>query len=195
MGDRPQWESRYRERPEDAVRPPSQFLVEQCPHLPCGRALDVASGDGRHALYLARRGWVVDAIDFAYAGLARLLAIARRDRLPVAALQADLESFPLPRAHYDVIVNVRYLQRSLVEVLKRALRPGGMIVFETFLRDQQQLGHPRNPAFLLERGELAERFNDFEILVCHEGRCETESGPAFLAHLLARRPSTVRTVD
>ncbi len=55
-------------------------------------------------------------------------------------------------------------------------------------RDQQQFGHPRNPAFLLERGELADRFGDFEILSYDEGRCETESGPAFLARMLARRP-------
>lgn len=195
MGNRRQWESRYRERSDDGVRPPSQFLVEQCRQLPRGRALDVATGDGRHALYLARRGWAVDAIDFAYAGLACLVGIARRDRLPVTALQADLEVFPLPRDHYDAIVNVRYLQRSLTEALKCALRPGGMIVFETFLRDQQRLGHPKNPAFLLERGELADRFRDFEMLAYREGRCETESGPAFLVQMLARRPAAPPAVD
>jgi SAM-dependent methyltransferase len=116
MDGRPQWESRYRARPADGGRPPSLFVVEQCRQLPPGRALDVASGDGRHALYLARRGWAVDAVDFAHAGLARLLAVARR-------------------------------------------------------------------------------FRDFEILAYHEGRSETESGPAFLAQLLARRPASPPTVD
>ena len=186
MTGRNDWESRYRER-DDAIRPPSRFLVEQLPRLPRGRALDVACGDGRHALYLARHGWVVDAIDFAHAGLARLLAIARRDGLSVNALQADLEQFPLPRDRYDVVVNTRYLQRGLFDALKASLRRGGVIVFETFIRDQQELGHPKNPAFLLARGELARRFGDFEIVVCNEGRCETESGPAFLARMLARR--------
>lgn len=188
MSDRREWESRYRERREDALRPPSSFLVEHLHHLPRGLGLDIASGDGRHALYLARHGWRVEAIDLAHAGLARLLAMARRDALPLQVVQADLENFRLPRQRYDLVVNVRYLQRSLFPALKASLRRGGAVVFETFIRDQQRLGHPKNPAFLLERGELAAQFDDFEVLACEEGRFDTESGPAFLARLLARRP-------
>jgi SAM-dependent methyltransferase len=188
MAERSDWESRYGGRADDGIRPPSRFLVMQRERLPPGRALDVACGDGRNALYLARHGWTVDAIDFAHAGLARLLAVARRDALRVNAVQGDLEQFPLPRDRYDVAVNVRYLQRSLIDALKASVRRGGMVVFETFIRDQQQLGHPSNPAFLLERGELAERFADFEVLAYDEGRFATESEPAFLARLLARRP-------
>jgi SAM-dependent methyltransferase len=188
MGERRTWEARYRSGAGDESRPPSRFLAQVLHRLPRGRALDVACGDGRHALHLARHGWAVDAIDIAHGGLARLCAIARREGLAVRAVQADLEAFPLPRDRYDVAVNVRYLQRSLFAPLKTAVRRGGVIVFETFIRDQQQLGHPRNPAFLLERGELAAHFDDLEILVSEEGRCESESGPAFLARLLARRP-------
>jgi len=188
MGDRSTWESRYRQRLGDGVRPPSQFLVEHLQQLPCGRALDVACGDGRQSLYLAGYGWAVEAVDFAHAGLARLRAIARRDGLRVEAVQADLEQWPLPTDRYDVVVNIRYLQRTLFGALQSAVRHGGMVVFETFIRDQQQLGHPRNPAFLLERGELAARFAGFEILSYREGQFDTESGPAFLARMLARRP-------
>jgi SAM-dependent methyltransferase len=187
MSGRDEWESRYGAATDDGLRPPSRFVAEVLPLLPPGRALDLACGDGRHALYLARHGWRAEAVDFAHAGLVRLLTIARREGLLVDALQADLEQFPLPRARYDVVVNTRYLQRSLFGALKDSLRPGGAIVFETFIRDQQQLGHPRNPAFLLERGELAERFSDCDIIRYEEGRFETESGAAFLARLLARR--------
>jgi len=188
MADREHWEVRYGERPEDQVGPPSQFLVEQLHRLPRGRALDVACGPGRQALYLARHGWTVDAIDFSHTALARLLSAARRDGRAVHALAADLEHYVLPRDRYALIVNVRYLQRSLFDDLKRALRRGGMILFETFIRDQQQLGHPRNPAFLLDRDELAAAFADLEILAYDEGRYETELGAAFLARMLARRP-------
>ena len=187
MSDHNSWEARYRERAADGIRPPSHFLVEVIDQLPRGRALDLACGDGRHALYLAERGWHVDAIDFAYAGLARLLAAAQTRHITVNAVQADLEHFPLPRQRYDVVVNVRYLQRSLFPALKASVRESGCVVFETFILDQQRLGHPRNPAFLLERGELAAQFSDFDILRCTEGRCETESGAAHLARLLARR--------
>jgi len=190
MTERSDWESRYSERAnDDRERAPSQFLVEQVPHLSGSRALDVACGDGRHALYLARRGWQVDAIDFAYPGLAQLHAAAQREGRAVNALQADLDAFPLPRERYDLVVNVRYLQRALFGALKAAVRRGGAVVFETFIRDQQQLGHPRNPAFLLERGELAAQFGDFDVVFYEEGHFVTETGPAFLARLLARRRS------
>ena len=195
MAGRARWESRYGEAAAASVRAPALFVVEQCERLPPGRALDVACGDGRHAVYLARRGWVVDAIDFAYAGLARLRDVARRERLPVAAVQADLERFPLPLERYDLIVNTRYLQRSLFPALCAAVRPGKWILFETFLRAHAQLGHPRNPAFLLDPGELAARFREFEILAYREGRCDTEGGPAVLAQMLARRPASRPTVD
>lgn len=187
MSDQRQWESRYRERHDDEQRAPSQFLTAVLDQLPRGRALDLACGAGRHALYLAGHGWTVDAIDFAHAGLQRLIATARGEQLRVHAVQADLEQFPLPRDRYDVVVNVRYLQRTLFGPIKASVRPGGVVVFETFIRDQQQLSHPRNPAFLLERGELAAQFADFEIIINEEGRWETESGPAYLARMLARR--------
>lgn len=188
MADRSGWEAHYGDRRDEATRPPSQFLLAHLADLPPGRAVDLACGDGRHAIWLARQGWKVTAIDYARANLERLTHIARQERLPIAALQADLTEIALPPQHFHVAVNIRYLQRSLIDEIKSTLRRGGVIVFETFIRDQRQLGHPRNPAFMLERGELAARFADFDILASEEGRFETESGPAFLARLVARRP-------
>lgn len=184
---RGEWESRYGAA-HPVARAPSAFLVEVIGTLPVGRALDLACGDGRQALLLARHGFRVDAVDFARAGLERLAAAARLEALPVRPVQADLEVLPLAVGRYDVVVNVRYLQRALFAAIKHAVRPGGTVVFETFLRDQQQLGHPRNPAFLLERGELAERFRDFTLLTYREGCFATESGEAYLARMVARRP-------
>lgn len=187
MSGRAEWESRYDGLKAGALRPASRFIAEIAPLLRPGLALEVACGDGRNALHLAQRGWRVEVIDFAHGSLAKLLAAARREHLAVGAVQADLEEFPLPRGRYDMVVNVRYLQRDLFPALKDSVRPGGVVAFETFIRDQQQLGHPRNPAFLLERGELAERFADFDLVKFEEGRFETESGAAFLARALARR--------
>jgi SAM-dependent methyltransferase len=182
------WEARHGAS-QSSERAPSAFLVEQVASLPPGRALDIACGAGRHALFLARRGWAVDAIDFARTGLQGVVATTRREQLPIHVVQADLEAFPLPVGRYDLLVNVRYLQRTLFEAMRAAVRPGGVVLFETFLRDQEQLGHPRNPDFLLNPGELAQRFRDFALLAYAEGRFETESGPAYLARMLARRGS------
>lgn len=186
--DRRKWEDRYRTA-EMAPRPPSCLLASRIDSLPRGRALDLASGDGRHALFLAAHGYHVDAIDIAATGLLRLTAAARSAGLTVHAVQADLEHYALPPNRYDVVVAIRYLQRSLFAQMRRALRPGGVVVVETFLIDQRRIGHPSNPDFLLEYGELQEHFRGFEVLVTEEGLCATEGDPAYLARLIARRPS------
>jgi SAM-dependent methyltransferase len=148
----------------------------------------VASGDGRNALALAQRGHSVTAIDIAGTGLARLRSHARDLGLSIDAVQADLEEYPLPSRYFDVVVKTFYLQRSLLARLKDCLVPGGVAVVETFLVDQREIGHPRNPAFLLERGELAQAFADFEILVSEEGLFDLGIERAYLSRIAARRP-------
>ena len=190
MSERDKWEARYASRAEERAAAPSRFLVEHRHLLPAGRALDVACGDGGNALWLARQGFAVDAVDVAFAGLARLAAAARREGLVVRPIQADLEQFPLPSDRYAVVVNCRYLQRPLFPALRSAVRPGGVIVFETFLREQARIGHPRNPAFLLEPGELRAEFATFSVLVDAEGCVETDGTASYLARLIARRRDT-----
>lgn len=191
MTDRAGWDARYAAGRGAVGRTASRVLTEHRHLLPTGPALEVACGDGRNSLWLARQGFAVDAIDASSAGLARLADTARRERLAVQPILADLQDLPLAVERYAVVVNIRYLQRSLFGALRRAVRPGGVIVFETFLREQARLGHPRNPAFLLEPGELRARFAGFEPLIDEEGWLETESGPAFLGRLVARRPAGV----
>jgi len=189
--ERARWEERY-STGDAGHDPPSEFLVAHAALLH-GRALDIAAGAGRNALFLTRRGLRVDAIDHALAGLRRAQAAARSEHLDLRTVQADLETFPLPHDCYDVAINIRYLQRSLFGPLQRAVKPNGIILCETFLIDQQTFGHPRNPAFLLQRGELQAAFSPCEILVYEEGLFDSGSQQAYLARMLARRPA--RGVD
>lgn len=189
MSDRTTWEARYAGRDADRMAAPSALLTEHRHLLPqSGLALDVACGDGRNALWMARQGFVVDALDIAFAALRSLASAAAAERLPVRPIQADLERFALPPDRYALVVNVRYLQRSLLPALRRTVAPGGVIAFETFLREQARIGHPRNPDFLLEPGELRTAFVGFEALVDEEGLVDANGGAAYLARLLARRP-------
>ena len=185
---RRRWENRYQDRADDPTARSSSFLCEHLAELPRGRALDLACGEGRHALLLARHGFTVEALDFAGPALRRLQARARREGLRVLLVQTDLEQFPLPPARYSLVVNIRYLQRSLWPAIRHSLRAGGIVVYETFLVDQRNFGHPRNPSFLLDHGELRRGFSTLEILHYEEGLFETESGQAFLARMIARRP-------
>jgi tellurite methyltransferase len=182
---RKRWEERYA-APGPSSDGPSDFLAAHAALLH-GRVLDVAAGAGRNALFLARRGLRVDALDIALAGLRIAQTAARAEGLDVRLVQTDLESFPLPRACYDAAINIRYLQRSLFEPLQEAVKVGGVILFETFLIDQQTLGHCHNPAFLLQHGELRAAFSRCEILVYEEGLFASAAPAAYLARMVARR--------
>lgn len=165
---------------------PTRWLLEHEHLLPRGgEALDVACGRGRNAFWLAAQGLSTLAIDRDAEAVQFVREEARRRGLPVTAEVVDLESdfTGFAEGAYDVIVVVHYLYRPLFPALKAALRPGGLLVYETFTRGQEQRGHPRNLAFLLEPGELRELVQPLEIVVEREGDFEEK----LLASVIARR--------
>jgi len=154
---------------------PTRWLVDHAAMLPStGDALDVASGSGRNALWLAARGLTTVAIDRNASAVEEIRASARRLGLPLRADVVDLETGDafLPAAAFDVIVVVHYLHRPLFPALRAALRPGGVLVYETFTRAQAERGRPTNPAFLLEPGELRHLAAPLEVLFEREGDFE-----------------------
>jgi tellurite methyltransferase len=154
---------------------PSRWLVDHAHVLPSsGDALDVASGSGRNAIWLAARGLQTLALDRSPSSVAEIRAAASRLDLPLHAEVVDLETegATFPVSAFDVVIVVHYLHRALFPALKAALRPGGILVYETFTRAQAQRGRPTNPAFLLEPGELRLLVAPFEILVEREGEFE-----------------------
>jgi tellurite methyltransferase len=173
------------------LRPPEPFIVEMLPHLPReGIALDVAAGSGRHSILLASAGIRVVAIDKSVSELQLLLDAARKRNLPISAIAADLSEFALPACAFDLIVNINFLDRDLVPILKRALKPGGFLLFDTFLVDQAELGKPRNPAYLLRHWELRELLSGLDLLEYREGLFSRRGGlRAWRASALAVRRS------
>src|SRR4051794_28790164 len=107
---------------------PEPLLVQAAERLPPGRALDLACGAGRNAIYLARLGWRVTAVDFSRTGIARLRE--RAAGLAIETRVADLErgDFPIEPNGYDMICDFYYLQRSLFPEIRGGVRPGGMVV-------------------------------------------------------------------
>lgn len=171
-GDRERWNERYR---EDAARPePSPFLVALDPMLPrCGRALDVAGGSGRHALWLARRGLEVTLADVSDVALAHAARAARAEGLALATVPVDLEAAPLPTGPWDVIVCTYFLHRPLFGAFPTALAPGGLLVFAHATRSNLAR-HPRpGPAHLLEDGELPALVRGLEVVRLDEGWLES----------------------
>ena len=165
---------------------PSRWLVDHARILPSsGNALDVASGSGRNAFWLAARGLQTLAVDRSVTSVAEIRTAASELHLPLQAEVVDLEveGATLPVSAFDVVVVVHYLHRPLFPALKAALRPGGLLVYETFTRAQAQRGKPTNPAFLLEPGELRTLVAPLEILFEREGDFEGK----MLASVIAAR--------
>lgn len=170
---------------------PSSFLREIVDDehwdLARGRALDIACGKGRNALFLAERGFDVAAIDISPVALAEGQRRAREKSLTIAWQQTDLEQMRLPEDGFDLVINFNYLQRSLIPQLKAALKRGGHVIFETFLIDQQAVGHPKNPDYLLAHNELLHRFREFRVLWYREGKFSEGGEPSFRAGLFAQK--------
>ena len=149
---------------------PSPFLVENAALLAPGPVLDVAMGAGRNALYLASLGFPVTGVDNDDAALGAARELARAHGLEIAIRNGDLEGgCVLPLEAYQTVICFNYLHRPLFPALRAALRPGGVIVYETYTVDQSQFGPPHRPEHLLRHNELLEVFRDYRCLRYHEG--------------------------
>ena len=135
------------------------------------RVLDVASGKGRNALVVAATGRPVHAVDRDADALAALARIARERALPITTEVIDLETgtVSLGVESFGAVLVFNYLHRPLIPAIIDALAPGGILIYETFTRGQAARGHPRNPAFLLESGELPQLLAPLTVLRAREG--------------------------
>jgi tellurite methyltransferase len=189
------WEDRHRS--SDLIAPPSPFVVHALdvltatttPSPAWGRALDVACGRGRHALLLAAHGFDVEAVDFALPALTTLMRTAATRGVAARCLAADVTTWPIPTARYALVVVVDFLERALFPVLRSAVAPGGALLYETYRRsDEPDTTPPRRAEFLLEPGELDDRFRDWHVLLRHDARALHHGKPTARSGVLARRP-------
>ncbi len=177
---------------------PAPFLVEQLHRLPKGKVLDVAAGNGRHSLFLASHGYQVEAIDRDGNALERLSATAQTRMLSTITTRTiDLEQpspyeLDLGKDQYDVVIVFFYLYRSLFPYLIDALKPGGVLIYETFTIDNYfHHKHPKRWEFCLAPNELLRLTSCLHVLHYDEGGHENNraSGLAYTAQLVAHKPT------
>jgi SAM-dependent methyltransferase len=164
---------------------PSAWVRRFAPLIaPGGAVLDLACGQGRHARYLAGLGCQVEALDRDGAALATLAGVAG-----VVTRCIDVEASPWPytAARFDGVVVTNYLHRALASALVHALRPGGILIYETFAAGNEILGRPSKPEFLLRPGELLQWVEgQLQVLAFEQGRVE-QPKPAVIQRICAAR--------
>jgi tellurite methyltransferase len=183
------WDARYRLalRPhEDLEAPPNPLLIEAVKDLKPGRALDLACGVGRNALWLAEHGWNVTAIDGSTAAIEILRERAAARGLEIDARVADLQKGELriEESAWDLVVICLYLQRDLFTPAKRGLAPGGVLVATVHITGagEEPSQHRLNP------GELKAYFRGWEITHDREGASEGPAHCRASAEIVVRRP-------
>jgi len=187
--DAVRWNTRYdRERASWLARPPKELLTQHADLLPeTGLALDAASGVSANGLFLARRGFHVIALDISEYALRLAVNRAREQGLCLDAAVYDLSVPWLPPGRFDVILNFHFLDRATLPVYDSALKPGGLLFFESFVKIENV---PDNPVYYFESGELKDYYSSYEIIYYQEtqlppGERHPERG---LAQLVARKP-------
>ena len=182
------WNTRYDAEGEQwLARQPRQLLIDYAHFLPpTGLALDAACGVATNGLFLAQRGLRVIALDISEIALRLAKRRAESLTLPIFPAVYDLADPWLPPEIFDVILNFHFLERGTFPVYQRALKAGGILIFETFLQTGEDILFPD---YYLTSGELVRAFQDFEIL--HSTESPLPGIEKVTSQLVARKPNTL----
>lgn len=197
----PFWDQRYHTAGPDFVfgTEPNDFLRSVADRLPPGPVLCLGEGEGRNAVFLARRGHAVTAVDQSAAGLAKAAALAARHGVTLATQVADLDDFVITPGAWSAIVAIFiHLPPELRSRVHRAaaagLRPGGAFVLECYGPTQlgRGTGGPQNPALLPSLSQLTPDLAGLNLEIAQETERDViegtgHTGRAATVQILARR--------
>ena len=187
--DQKRWDKRFGTKEFALGREPNPFLKRYIHFLPKGKALDMATGEGRNAVFLAQHGFEVDAVDISEKGLKKTRKLAREIGVKVNALLVDLVNYQIEKGRYDLIANFYFLNRRLIPEIRKGLKKGGKVIFETYLLEHRTLaaGGPRQAKYFLKPNELLRLFKNFRILFYREGVFREGGRRKAVASLIAEK--------
>lgn len=182
------WNSRYQEKEYAYGLEPNLFFESELVKLKPGKALFPAEGEGRNAVFAAKSGWEVTAFDLSEEGKNKALLLADRNQIQLDYQVASLEEFDVQMESFDLLVLIfahfpSPLRRSYHQKLASFLKPGGVLILESFSKKHiefnsvnEKAGGPKDPALLFSKEELQEDFSDFSIRILEETVTELDEG-------------------
>lgn len=156
--DRKKWNSKYLENIGNSDH--SEILGKYISMASAGNALDIACGNGRNSKFLARKGFQVDAVDISNIAVNRL---AGQDP-KINVICCDMDTWKIPQNRYQIIINIRFLDRRLFQMIQEGLKPGGILIFESFIGEKKE--------YCLEPNELLNAFGSFHVVYYEEKKAE-----------------------
>jgi len=187
--DQKRWDKRFGRKEFALGKEPNPFLKKHIRLLPKGQALDLATGEGRNAVFLAQNGFEVDAVDISEKGLKKARKLAREKGVMVNALLVDLDHYQIEKDRYDLIANFYFLKRRLIPKIRKGLKKGGKVIFETYILEHRTLatGGPKQAKYFLKPNELLRLFKNFRILFYREGIFREGGRRKGVASLIAQK--------
>jgi len=161
------WNQIYKENNKETIA--ASVLVEHVFLLPgSGVALDLACGLGANAYFLAEQGLATTAWDISEVAIAKLKQTALSKALSIKAEAHEITQNSFKESSFDVIIISRFLDRSLSDGIISALKPSGLLFYQTFNREKIDTNGPNNPDFLLAKNELLNMFAPLKLIFYQE---------------------------
>ena len=187
--DQKRWDKRFGRKEFAFGKEPNPFLKKHIRLLPRGKALDMAAGKGRNAVFLAQNGFGVDALDISGKGLKKAQKLAQGRGVKINTFLVDLDQYQIEKERYDLIANFYFLKRRLIPRIRKGLKKGGKVIFETYLLEHRKLGTggPKQAKYFLKPNELLRLFKNFRILFYREGIFREGGKRKAVASLIAQK--------
>ena len=199
------WDKRYKESGFAYGEEPNDFLVSMVSHIPPGEVLCLGGGEGRNAVFLARQGYSVTALDQSSVGLEKATELARRKNVSIATIVADLANYAISPGRYNGIVAIFLhlppaLRQQVHQQILKGLAPGGVFIMEAFAPDQLKYGTggPRNAALLYGLDDVLKElhglhFNIAQNTVRDINEGEYHSGKSSVIQICATKKDSAAT--
>ena len=187
--DQNRWNTRFGRKEFALGKEPNPFLKKYIHLPPRGKALDIAAGEGKNAVFLAQNGFEVDAVDISEKGLKKARKLAQEKGVKINTFLVDLDQYQIEKERYDLIANFYFLKRRLIPRIRNGLKKGGMIVFETYLLEHRTLGveGPKQAKYFLKPNEALRLFKTFRIRFYREGIFSEGGRRKAVASLIAEK--------
>jgi 2-polyprenyl-3-methyl-5-hydroxy-6-metoxy-1,4-benzoquinol methylase len=187
--DQKRWDERFGRKEFALGKEPNLFLKKHIHLLPIGKAIDIATGEGRNAVFLAQNGFEVDAVDISEKGLKKVRALAREKGVEINTVLVDLDQYQIEKERYDLIANFYFLKRRLIPRIRTGLKKGGKVIFETYILEHRTLatGGPKQAKYFLKPNESLRLFKKFRIQFYREGIFREGGRKKAVASLIAEK--------